>query len=124
MDSVSTIIIFVVSLILSLGFLLLVFTLIPAINQFKTFLKELEKTSSEVGELTAKLKELTDKIDEKADHLDTVLVTSKKAVEVIHDSFSILNKKVLKKSAGFLAFLPAVKFGWNLVKKRRGKGGG
>jgi predicted PurR-regulated permease PerM len=123
MDSTTMIIIFIVALILSVGFLMLVLTLVPAINQLKSLLVDLEKTSREVRDLTAKIKVVSEKVDKDVEKVDAILDASKETVEVVSNSLKFINKNVLKKSAGFLAFIPAIKFGWNLVKKFKYKGG-
>ena len=120
MDSTTTIIIFIVALILSIGFLMLVLTLVPAINQLKSLLVDLEKTSREVRDLTTKIKVVSEKVDKDVEKVDALLDASKETVEVVSNSLKFLNKNVLKKSAGLLTFIPAIKFGWKLVKKFKG----
>ena len=53
------IVVFVVALVFSLGFLLLVLTLVPAIQQFKSLLLDMEKTSLEVRDLARELKRVS-----------------------------------------------------------------
>lgn len=120
MDSTTTVIIFIVALILSVGFLMLVLTLVPAINQLKSLLVDLEKTSREARDLTAKIKVISEKVDKDVEKVDALLDASKETVEVVSNSLKFIDKNVLKKSAGLLAFIPAIKFGWNLVKKFKG----
>jgi predicted PurR-regulated permease PerM len=105
---------------ISLGFLLLVVTLVPAINQLKSLLTDLERTSSEFRALTAKLKEIGEKVETEADKVGTILDSSKRTAEVVSETLSMLNTTVFKKAAGILALIPAIKFGWNLVKKHKG----
>ncbi len=120
MNTAIIIIIFIVALLISMGFLLLVVTLVPAINQLKSLLTDLERTSSEFRALTAKIKEIGEKVETEADKVGTILDSSKKAVEVVSETLSMLNTTVFKKAAGILALIPAIKFGWNLVKKHKG----
>jgi hypothetical protein len=114
------IIVFVVALVFSLGFLLLVLTLIPAIQQFKSLLLDMEKTSLEVRDLARELKRVSVMAEDRLDKVDGVLSQSKRAVENAGEALHFINQNVLRRSVGFLAFLPAIKMGWNLVKKFKG----
>lgn len=116
----TTVIIFVVALIVSLGFLLLVINLIPTINQLKSLLIDLEKTSSEFRTLTHQLKHISEKVDNQTDQIGAIIESSKNTVSVVSNTIGMINHNFLKKSAGLLALLPAIRFGWNLVKKHRG----
>jgi predicted PurR-regulated permease PerM len=114
------IIVFIVALVFSLGFLLLVITLVPAIQQFKSLLVDLEKTSLEVRDLAREAKRLGGIAEERLEKVDRVLAQSKRAVESAGDTLHFLNHNLLRRSAGLLAFVPAVRMGWNLVKKIKG----
>lgn len=120
MSTAVIIIIFIVALILSVGFLLLVFTLIPAINQLKYFLIDLEKTSTEFRGLSIKLKEVADKVDHDVEKVDSILDNSQEAMKNISSTLKFFNKNVFKQSAGLFALIPAIKLGWKLVKKHKG----
>lgn len=120
MSTTVLIIIFVVALVVSLGFLLLVVTLVPAIQQFKSLMIDLEKTSSEARDLAREAKRLIAVAEDRMDKVDSVLAQSKRTVEHVGDTLSFINHNVLRRSAGLLAFLPAVRMGWNLVKKFKG----
>lgn len=114
------IVVFVVALVFSLGFLLLVITLVPAIQQFRSLLLDLEKTSLEVRDLAREAKRLGTIAEERLEKVDMVLSQSKRTVESAGAALHFINHNVLRRSAGWLAFLPAVKIGWNLVKRIRG----
>jgi hypothetical protein len=120
MSTTVLIIVFVVALVVSLGFLLLVFTLIPAIQQFKSTLLDLEKTSIEVRDLARELKRVSVMAEERLEKVDLVLAQSRRTVENAADALQFISQNVLRRSAGLLAFLPAIKIGWNLVKKIKG----
>ena len=123
MSPTVTVILFVVALIFCVGFLLLVISLVPTINQLKSLLTDLEKTSSEARDLVVKLKDVSTKVDQDVAKFDTILDSSKEAVENVSKSLKFVNKKILKQSAGFFALIPAVKMGWDLIKKIKSKGG-
>lgn len=114
------IIVFVVALVFSLGFLLLVITLIPAIQQFKSLLVDLEKTSIEVRDLAREAKRLSSIAEDRLEKVDGVLAQSRRTVESAGDVLQFVSQNVLRRSVGLLAFLPAVKMGWNLIKKIKG----
>jgi len=114
------VIIFVVALVFSLGFLLLVITLVPAIQQFKALMADLEKTSMEVRDLAREARRLSGIAEERLEKVDMVLSQSKRTVEHAGDALQFISQNVLRRSVGLLAFLPAVRMGWNLVKKIKG----
>ncbi|HOW43671.1 MAG TPA: DUF948 domain-containing protein [Candidatus Aminicenantes bacterium] len=120
MSTTVLIILFAVALVVSLGFLLLVVTLVPAIQQFKSLMIDLEKTSIEARDLARESKRLIAVAEDRLDKVDSVLAQSKRTVEHVGDTLSFINHNMLRRSAGLLAFLPAVKMGWNLVKKFKG----
>jgi predicted PurR-regulated permease PerM len=120
MSTTVLVIIFVVALVFSLGFLLLVITLVPAIQQFKSLMADLEKTSLEVRDLAREAKRLSAIAEDRLEKVDMVLSHSKRAVENAGDTLHFINHNLLRRSAGLLAFLPAVKMGWSLVKKIKG----
>jgi len=39
---------------------------------------------------------------------------------VVSKTLSLVNKNVLRKSASALAVIPAIRFGWNMVRKMKG----
>ncbi len=114
------IIIFVVALVFSLGFLLLVITLVPAIQQFKSLLVDMEKTSLEMRDLARELKRVSVMAEDRLEKVDMVLAQSKRTVENAGDALQFISQNVLRRSAGLLAFLPAIKIGWNLIRKIKG----
>ncbi|UCH92424.1 MAG: hypothetical protein JSV88_19295 [Candidatus Aminicenantes bacterium] len=109
------VIIFIVVLILSV--LILLFTLVPAIIQLRLLLKDLERTSSEARELAARLKSVSGKVDEDIVKFDEILDSTKETMGTVKESLKFVNKRVLKQTAGILALIPAIKLGWELVKK-------
>ena len=120
MDSVTIVIIFIVALIFSVGFLLVVISLVPALNQLKSLLADLEKTSYEARKLTIKLQDVSEKVDDDLAKINSIINTTRESVGSVSNSLKFLNKNLLKQSAGFLAFIPALKLGWKFVKKRKG----
>jgi len=120
MDSVTIVIIFIVALIFSVGFLLVVISLVPALNQLKSLLSDLEKTSYEARKLTIKLQDVSEKVDDDLEKINSIIDTTRESVSSVSNSLKFLNRNVLKQSAGLLAFFPALKLGWKFMKKRKG----
>lgn len=117
MNSIGTILIFVIGLILSTGFLILVITLIPTLTQFRFLMKDLEKTSAEIRDLTVILKLISLKVDKDIDKVDDVLDSSKDTVEVVKRSLQYIEKNFLSRSSKLVIAIPIVKFAWNFFKK-------
>lgn len=120
MNTAVLIIVFIVALIVSTGFLLIIISVVPAINQFKELMKDLQRASNQATNLITRLEIISEKIEVDLGKIDSVLDSSKETVETISDSLKFININILKKSAGLLAFIPAIKFGWKLVKKFKG----
>jgi len=120
MDSISVILIFIVALIFSVGFLLIVISLVPTLNQLKSLLKDVEKTSYEARELVKNLQEISEKVDTDLKKVDSIVDSTKETVDSISHSMKFVKKNIFKSSAGLLAFIPAMKFGWKFIKKIKG----
>ncbi|MCK4836076.1 MAG: hypothetical protein KAT17_05545 [Candidatus Aminicenantes bacterium] len=120
MNTTVLVVIIIVAIILSVGFLLLIFSLVPAINELKFLLRDLQKTSGEARDLVLKLKDVSEKVNQDIEKVDSILDSSKETVESVSKSLKFLNKNVLRHSAGIFALLPAMKFGWGVVKKYKG----
>jgi predicted PurR-regulated permease PerM len=119
MNPTLTAVVFILAVILVAGFLLLVVTLVPTIIQLKSLLKDLEKTSSEARELTANLKSISGKVEEDIGKVDHILDSTKESMGVVKHALKLVDKSFIKKSAGLLALIPAIRFGWNFVKKHK-----
>jgi len=120
MNTTVLVIIIVVAIVLSVGFLMLVFSLVPALNELKFLLRDLQKTSTEARELVSKLQDVSEKVNQDIGKVDSILDSSKETVESASKSIKFINKNILKHSAGIFALLPAMRFGWNVVKKYKG----
>jgi ABC-type transporter Mla subunit MlaD len=102
---------------------MLIISVIPTVNQLKYLLTDLEKTSSEARDLVVKLKDVSTKVERDVEKFDAILDSSKETIENVSSSIKFVNKKILKHSAGLFALIPAIKMGWDLVKKIKAKGG-
>lgn len=117
MNPTLTAIVFIVGLVFSAGFLALVFTLLPAIQQLRRVLIELESTTVEIRNLSAEFRQLAEKADAKVNEIDEIMAVTKRTMAGAGQALSFVNHNVLKRSAGLLAFLPALRLGWKMVKK-------
>jgi len=120
MNTAVIVIIFIVALCISVGFLVLVLTLVPAIHQFRALLADLEKTSSEVRDLSRQVRKLGVLAEEKMEKVDHVLDSSKRTVQGVADTLHFVNANLLRRTAGLITLIPAVKFGWKLMRKIKG----
>jgi predicted PurR-regulated permease PerM len=120
MDPIILVVIVIVAIVLSVGFLLFIFSIVPALTQLRLLLSDLQRTSTEARILMSKLNEIGEKVNQDIDKVDSILDASKETVETASKSLRYINKNILKNSAGFLAFLPAIKLGWTMVKKFKG----
>jgi predicted PurR-regulated permease PerM len=120
MNTAILVIVFIVALILALGFLILVLSLVPAISQLKSLLVDMERTSAEIRELSREFRKLGLSVEEKLDKADVVLDVSKRTVENAGEALHFLNQNLFRRSASLFALVPAIRFGWKMVKKIRG----
>ncbi|MCU0847625.1 MAG: DUF948 domain-containing protein [Spirochaetes bacterium] len=115
----TTVIVFIVSLVFSVGFLVLVLALVPAVNQLRILFVELEKTSYEVRCLTSELRRVSENVEEKLERMDDVLASSRKIARNVGQTFQFINDNLLAR-AGWLALIPAAKWGFKLFSKSKG----
>ncbi len=118
MDDATKIIIFIVALLISAGFLALIIVLVPAIREMKALFIDLRKTSAEVRELTVEMKKISANVEGKLDGIDGMLSNSQKIVSNVSKAYSLLNNSVLK-NAEWLALIPAILMGWKAVSKMK-----
>ncbi|HNW29010.1 MAG TPA: hypothetical protein PKN50_11075 [Spirochaetota bacterium] len=116
MDTATQAIIYVVSLLVTAGFLALVMVLVPAIRELKALFIDLQKTSAEVRDLAVEMKKISANVEGKLDGIDTMLNNSQKIVANAGRAYSLLNNSVLK-NAEWLALIPAILMGWKAVSK-------
>ena len=110
----------IVVIVVSVGFLLVALNLSTTLTQLKSLMVDVEKTSTEARGLVRNLNSVSLKVDNDLEKVDAMIEASKEAVEVVKNSVKFINKNLIKNSAGLLALIPAIKFGWNLVKKFKG----
>ncbi len=121
MDTATQVIIFIVALLFSAGFLALIIVLVPAIRELKALFIDLQKTSAEVRELTVEMKKISANVEGKLDGIDSMLSNSQKIVSNVGKAYSLLNNSAVKnsilKNSEWLALIPAILLGWKAVSK-------
>ncbi len=107
-------------LIFSAGFTLLVISAVSSLNRLKVLFVHMEKMSVEITDLAIEIKNISVRVEEKLDQVDSVIESSKKAVEMAGDIASFVSTNVFIKVAGIVGLLPAIKQGWQVIKDMRG----
>jgi predicted PurR-regulated permease PerM len=116
MDIATQIIIFIVALLVSAGFLTLVIVLVPAIRELKELLIDLQKTSAEVRGLAEEMRKISSDVEGKLVGFNSMLSNSQKIATNVSSALKIFNSTVFKK-AEWLALVPAILWGWKAISK-------
>jgi hypothetical protein len=116
MDVATQVIIFIVALLFSAGFLTLVIVLVPAIRELKELLIDLQKTSAEVRGLAEEMKKISTDVEGKLAGFNGMLANSQKIATNVGSAFKMFNTTVFK-NAEWLALIPALLWGWKTVTK-------
>jgi hypothetical protein len=120
MNTALTVAVIAAAIVVSASFLLLVLALLPAIQQLRSVLLDLEKTSAEVRDLAREWKRLSHEVEDRMDKVDAVLDSTRQITEGTAETMLFFKRRVLQRTAGIFAFWPAIKLGWNLVRKIKG----
>jgi predicted PurR-regulated permease PerM len=116
METATHIIIFIVALAFSAGFLALVIVLVPAIRELRALLSDLRMTSSEVRDLTEELNRISSGIGGRIEGIGGVLSKSQKISSNVRMALNLASKLPLAK-AEWLALVPAIMWGWKAVSR-------
>ncbi|OHD65469.1 MAG: hypothetical protein A2176_13105 [Spirochaetes bacterium RBG_13_51_14] len=109
-------IIFIVALLFSAGFIAIVIVMVPAIRELKALLVDLRKTSVEVRELALEMKKISANLEGKLEGFDGILSHSQKIATHVGGALKVFNNTVFK-HAEWLALIPAALWGWKQVVK-------
>jgi len=90
METATQIIIFIVALAFSAGFLALVIVLVPAIRELRALLSDLRMTSSEVRELTEELNRISSSVGGKLDGFGGMLSKSQRISSNLGTALNLL----------------------------------
>jgi uncharacterized protein YoxC len=121
MEPATQVIIFIVALLISAGFLALVIVLVPTIREVKNLLVDLEKTSAEARELIIEARKISENVEGKLEGFDGIITNAQKITSSVGRAASILNNPIIKQFEWLAALIPAVLLGWKAVSKMRGK---
>jgi hypothetical protein len=116
MENSTQIIIFIVALVFSSGFIALVIVLVPAIKEMTALLADLRKTSTEVRDLTEQIKNISTNVEGKLEGIDGMLMNSRKVVTGVSKVLGAVNGNMINK-AEWLALIPAIVLGYKAVIK-------
>jgi hypothetical protein len=121
MEPATQVIIFIVALLISAGFLALVIVLVPTIREVKNLLVDLEKTSAEARELIIEARKISENVEGKLEGFDGIITNAQKITSSVGRAASILNNPIIKQFEWLAALIPAVLLGYKAVAKMRGK---
>ena len=123
MENATPIIIFIVALVFSSGFLALVIVLVPAIRELTALLADLQKTSTEVRDLAEQMKYISTNVEGKLEGIDHIMTNSRSIASNVTRVLGAFNNNMATKSE-WLALIPALLLGYKAVTtlKRRKNG--
>ncbi|MBN1939341.1 MAG: hypothetical protein JW843_07135 [Candidatus Aminicenantes bacterium] len=107
-------------LILTIAFVAAVVVLIRLFSQLRKTAEEGEKTLAEFADLARHLKELDLVVKDQVEALAETIAASKKTAVNVAEASSLITWKVFRPSSRYLPLLiPAARFLWRLVVKRK-----
>lgn len=121
MEPATQVIIFIVALLISAGFLALVITLIPALRELNKLIIDLQKTSAEARELVIEARKISENVEGKLNGFNGIMANAQKLTTSVGKATALLNNPAIKQYQWLLALIPAVLMGWKAVGMIRGK---
>lgn len=121
MEPATQVIIFIVALLFSAGFLALVIALIPALRELKNLFIDLQKTSAEARELVIETRMITANVEGKLEGIDGIMANAQKISSSVGKAAALLNNPAFKQFEWLAALIPAVLLGWKAIGKLRGR---
>jgi len=116
METATQIVIYIVAILISSGFLTLVIVLVPAIRELKDLLADLQKTSTEVRGLVEEIQKISSDVEGKLTGFNSMLSSSQKIATNVSGALRLLNTAAFR-NLEWLALIPAVLWGWKAVSK-------
>ena len=110
MESATQVIIFIVALAFSAGFLAIVIVLVPAIRELTALLADLQKTSGEVRELVEQAKNISSNVEGKLEGIDSIVSNTKTIATGVNRALKAANLNIAGKPE-LLALIPALLLG-------------
>ncbi|TFH42753.1 MAG: hypothetical protein E4G96_02770 [Chrysiogenales bacterium] len=120
MDATTRIIIVIVAIFISSGFLAIVIVLVPAIRELRALLVDMRKTSEEVRDLASEAKKISVNIENKLEGIDGIISNSKRISSIVGKAASRMENPAFKHLEWVAALVPALILGWKAVSGARG----
>jgi hypothetical protein len=121
MEPATQVIIFIVAVLISAGFLALVIVLVPAIRELTKLFVDLQKTSEEARELVIEARKISQNVEGKLEGVDSIITNAQKISSSVGKAATLLNNPLIKQFEWLAALIPAILLGWKAVSKMRGK---
>jgi len=111
---------FVIALLICLATFLLVLNILPVLQQMRLLMRDLEETSREVRKLAIRVDLLSEKLERDLDQASEILSDAGAGVRNLSQGIQRVGGLFKNPSTGWLAFLPAIRLGWTMMKHFRG----
>ncbi len=112
-------------LILTVAAVVIAVFLVLFLIQLRRTVREAEKSFQELQVTLEKLKKIEDKIDHRLDETGKVIESAKKTVSGLSELSLFLTTRVVRPASRYWPILfPLVRFGWQMIKKRKEKKNG
>lgn len=112
-------------LILTVAAVVIAVFLILFLLQLRRTAREAEKSLQEFQVTLEKLKTIEDKAERRLDETGTIIQSAKKTVSGLSELSLFLTTRVVRPASKYWpVILPLVRFGWQLIKKRKEKKNG
>ena len=120
MDAATQIIIFIVALIISAGFLAIIIVLVPAIRDLRALLVDLRKTSEEVRGLAVEAQKISANVEGKLEGIDGIVANTRKISSLVGRAASKMENPAFRHLEWLAALVPALLLGWKAASGARG----
>ncbi|HOJ26931.1 MAG: DUF948 domain-containing protein [Candidatus Saccharicenans sp.] len=112
-------------LILTVAAVVIAVFLVLFLIQLRRTAREAEKSFQELQVTLDKLKKIEDKLDHRLDETGKVIESAKKTVSGLSELSLFLTTRVIRPASRYWPVLfPLVRFGWQMIKKRKEKKNG
>ncbi len=112
-------------LILTVAAVVIAVFLVLFLIQLRRTVREAEKSFQELQVTLDKLKKIEDKLDQRLDETGKVIESAKKTVSGLSELSLFLTTRVIRPASRYWPVLfPLVRFGWQMIKKRKEKKNG
>lgn len=116
METATQVIIFIVALAFSSGFLAIVIVLVPAIRELTALLADLQKTSTEVRDLVENAKNISANVEGKLEGIDSIVANTRTIATGVSRALKAANINMTGKPE-LLALIPALLLGYKAITR-------